>query len=148
MLDNEFKKLIDTFFHPSFLLITVLGNILLIVSVVLLYIFEVDKNPKLGSFIDALYWGVATITTVGYGDIVPVTFVGKIISIVLMFTGTVLFVSFTGILVTHLMRPDVKKESIELLKIQKDIENLKQSLLDIKTVNQRHQDQSDTSGKN
>ena len=39
------------------------------------------------SFIDAVWWSVATVTTVGYGDIVPVTMVGKILAILLMFSG-------------------------------------------------------------
>lgn len=39
------------------------------------------------NFIDAIWWSVATVTTVGYGDIVPRTLVGKAVAVVLMFSG-------------------------------------------------------------
>jgi voltage-gated potassium channel Kch len=44
------------------------------------------KNP-----FDGVYWAVTTLTTVGYGDIVPVTYLGKIISILLQLVGAMMF---------------------------------------------------------
>jgi len=41
---------------------------------------------------DALWWAVVTVTTVGYGDKVPVTLAGRIIAVVLMVAGVGLFV--------------------------------------------------------
>ena len=46
---------------------------------------------------DALWWGFATATTTGYGDITPVTIQGKILSIVLMLTGLAFFGMFTAL---------------------------------------------------
>jgi len=45
-------------------------------------------------------WGVTTVTTVGYGDITPVTDTGRIISMFLMIVGVTFFFSFTAILVS------------------------------------------------
>ncbi len=42
------------------------------------------------TFPDALWWGVVTVTTVGYGDLVPTTTVGQVTATVLMFTGVAL----------------------------------------------------------
>lgn len=48
-------------------------------SSVTLYAFESDAQPeKFGSIVRAMWWGVATLTTVGYGDVYPQTVVGKI----------------------------------------------------------------------
>lgn len=41
----------------------------------------------INSYFDGLYWAVGTLTRVGYGDIVPITIVGKIASLVLAVTG-------------------------------------------------------------
>ncbi len=46
---------------------------------------------------DALWWGFATATTTGYGDITPVTLAGKFLGILLMLTGMAIFAMFTAL---------------------------------------------------
>lgn len=62
------------------------------ISALLIYNIEPHINPTTGeetfsNFFDAIYWAVVTLTTVGYGDLYPVTVLGKIISICLMICG-------------------------------------------------------------
>ncbi len=115
----RFKRML---FHPTFLLLTVLGNLILFSCVTALYFFEHGVNPDIQSFFDSFWWGVATITTVGFGDVVPVTAAGKAIGILLMYTGTVLFISFTGVLVSLWMREEVEREIFPLEKEIKEEE--------------------------
>jgi voltage-gated potassium channel len=82
---------------PVFILLTLLGNSLIGLFSFIFFLIESGINPKLHSFIDALWWGFATATTTGYGDITPVTFQGKILGILLMLTGTAIFAMFTAL---------------------------------------------------
>ena len=70
-----------------------LGKVALVAGLVLVlaslaaYHAEHPTNPEFATVGDALWWGVVTLTTVGYGDIVPHTSAGRFAGIVIMFTG-------------------------------------------------------------
>eukprot|EP00927_Polykrikos_kofoidii_P050567 TRINITY_DN44462_c0_g1_i1.p1 TRINITY_DN44462_c0_g1~~TRINITY_DN44462_c0_g1_i1.p1 ORF type:complete len:376 (+),score=48.51 TRINITY_DN44462_c0_g1_i1:28-1128(+) len=66
------------------------GLLLLISSTILFYV-ENDHNPAFSSMMDAMWWGTATLTTVGYGDIVPTTMTGRIVGGVVAFIGIGVF---------------------------------------------------------
>src|SRR5262249_53125790 len=51
------------------------------------YDAEHPTNPGFATFKDALWWGVVTLTTGGYGDIVPKTTAGRLSGVAIMFTG-------------------------------------------------------------
>ena len=51
------------------------------------YIAEHATNPEFATYGDALWWGIVTLTTVGYGDITPITQAGRIAGVFLMLTG-------------------------------------------------------------
>jgi len=72
---------------------------LLVVSAAVLYIVEGEKQPEAyGSIPRAMWWAVATLTTVGYGDATPVTALGKVFASVTALTGIGLIAVPTGIL--------------------------------------------------
>src|SRR4030095_6064731 len=107
---KETRFLFHIFLHPTFIYLSLMGTGILLIAVTAVYFLERDLNPRLHTFFDGLWWGVSTITTVGYGDITPITFPGRLIGLVLMYTGTVLFIAFTGILVTFWTKKEIEKE--------------------------------------
>ncbi len=72
--------------------------ILVIISF-FMYYAEHDAQPdKFGSIPDAMWWGVATLTTVGYGDVVPVTPLGKLLGGLIALIGVAILALPAGIL--------------------------------------------------
>ncbi|WP_228546383.1 potassium channel family protein [Halegenticoccus tardaugens] len=66
--------------------------ILVVEALSLMYFVENAAQPKVCSSIPATLWrGVVTLTTVGYGDVYPVTVLGKVLSAVIVFVGIGLF---------------------------------------------------------
>ncbi len=65
---------------------------------------EQGVNPNLHSFRDSVWWAMVTVTTIGYGDIYPVTTVGRAIAAVLMFVGIGTVSLFTGMVAAGLLR--------------------------------------------
>ncbi len=63
-----------------YLLFTATG-IIVIGSFVIHSVESQHPDSQINSMLDAVWWTVATVTTVGYGDIVPVTYTGKIVAI-------------------------------------------------------------------
>ena len=61
-------------------------------------------NATIHNLFDALWWATSTITTVGYGDRVPVTVPGRIIGILLQVIGGLLFGSVVGTFTVYLNR--------------------------------------------
>jgi voltage-gated potassium channel len=61
-----------------------------------IFVFESESNKAIGTFGDALWWAVVTATTVGYGDVSPVTVEGRFIAVFLMLTGIGVIGIFTA----------------------------------------------------
>ena len=66
------------------------------VAAVLMYAAERQSDGTIQTFLDALWWAAATITTVGYGDVYPKTPAGRGIAVVLMLVGISLFGALTA----------------------------------------------------
>jgi len=77
-----------------FLMVLFLGS-------VAVYFFERDVQPAtFGNVPAALWWAVVTLTTTGYGDVVPITLPGRIVAALVMISGLGVFGLWTGILAT------------------------------------------------
>lgn len=119
---------------------------LLIISIVVvgssgigIYLIESPhEDAQITTLIDAFWWASATVTTVGYGDVVPVTELGRTIGIALMFIGISIIGTFISALGARLVGSRLKKhESVEsstkslIIKKINEIENLERHEVDL-----------------
>lgn len=85
----------------EFYTLSVFVGSIVLVATIAIYLFEADQpGPHVTSLMDALYWTVITVTTVGYGDIVPITTEGRMLAMVLVFAGVGVISFATSIIVT------------------------------------------------
>ncbi len=72
----------------------------------LMYLVEGGSNDKFDSIPRSIYWSIVTITTVGFGDITPVTTLGQFLSAILMIVGYAIIAVPTGIVTSELTKKD------------------------------------------
>ena len=70
---------------------------------------DVGSSGRIHSFGDAIWWSSATITTVGYGDVVPVTPLGRMIGVATMLVGISTFAVITAKMAEFLVRSDLNR---------------------------------------
>jgi len=71
------------------------------VSSFLFYILELEQNKNITNLFDSVWWSIVTLTSLGYGDICPVTVGGRIVGIFLMFFGVGLIGVIAGSVSRH-----------------------------------------------
>ena len=70
----------------------------------LIYQIEHLNNPKLNNFLDAFYFSIFTMTTVGYGDVMPISDAGKLTTVLMVLTGIALIPVQLGELFKRLIK--------------------------------------------
>ncbi len=90
------RNKIGVFLFAILILITILGTVM--------YMIESPYNQGFRSIPESIYWAVVTLTTVGYGDIAPVTAFGKFVAGLIMILGYAIIAVPTGIVTSELAR--------------------------------------------
>jgi voltage-gated potassium channel Kch len=86
---NDFRKMLTDQLAQSTLLFTLVIALILVFTIAFLVLKAEQGNShaNITTYANAVWWAFVTITTVGYGDYYPVTNLGRIFAIVLMFAG-------------------------------------------------------------
>jgi voltage-gated potassium channel len=71
-------------------------------------------DPGITSVTDGIWWAWVTVTTVGYGDVVPVTLEGKLFGALLIAMGIGLFSMITASFTVYFVEQDEQEENLEL----------------------------------
>lgn len=125
-----------TLIHPIIIrMVLSLITIFVISHWVALGWLSVSHNPldnKVDNMVDALYWSVTTLTTVGYGDITPETNSEKIYTMIIMFMGVGMYGYIIGNIASLLARWDsAKRDHIE--KLERIISFMRYKQIPLKT---------------
>ena len=136
----------------------VISFLVIVGSGVAIYLIESPyENAQITNLIDAFWWASATVTTVGYGDVVPVTEVGRLFGIGLMFVGIAIIGTFISAFGAMLIGSRLKKyESLEssakslIIKKINEIENLEKHEVEllISMVKDLHDEIKNNQSKN
>jgi voltage-gated potassium channel len=68
--------------------VAIIAVVIVVIGAAAAYRAEHPTNPEFATFGDSLWWAVVTLTTVGYGDIVPQTPAGRFVGVMIMVSGT------------------------------------------------------------
>ncbi len=105
--------------NKLFYLLFTAAGIVVIGSFVIFSVESQHPDSQINSMLDAVWWTVSTVTTVGYGDIVPVTDTGKIVAIFFMFFGIGVLGIFLSVLGTQFYKRRFETEEREFTDYQK-----------------------------
>lgn len=103
------------------------GLVILVGTIVMYNIESQVPNSKIKTLLDALWWCVSAVTTVGYGDVVPVSVIGRIVAIFYMFFGISMIAILLSVITTTFYKKRFEKEERE--KREHELNNLKNELM-------------------
>jgi voltage-gated potassium channel len=86
--------------------------------------FETDKDCNIKTPVDAIWWSLGTITTVGYGDKYPITPEGRLTAMLLMFAGVGLIGIFTAFITSSFIESEQRLEKAEIVELISEIKIL------------------------
>jgi len=89
---------------PTVRALTAAWLVVIGIASLMFYIAEARENPSVDTLFDAVWWSFVTATTVGYGDVFPVTTAGRIAAIVMMVVGIATFSALAGTVASALQR--------------------------------------------
>ena len=113
--------------HLLYLVVITTGIILAAAFAVLAIEFRYESSP-IKSIADAVWWSLATVTTVGYGDIVPATALGRIIGMLLMVVGIGAMATLISQVSASLVESRMGKRAQQPEVAESDIESLVQTV--------------------
>jgi voltage-gated potassium channel len=109
----------DVFRHriKELLISFILTSGLIVIAACLMYFAEHNAQPdKFKSIPETLYWSVVTLTTTGYGDVFPITGIGKILTGVLLMVGVAFFALPAGIITAGFLEESRKQKHHKVIR--------------------------------
>jgi voltage-gated potassium channel len=111
-------QILKIIWNHELLRVAFLILLVLFIASLSIYLVESSQNHQFSGIFDGLWWTIDTITTVGYGDKIPETTLGKIIGFLVMFTGVTLVSMFTATVSSILVAKKIKeREGLEKVKM-------------------------------
>ncbi len=115
----------------AFLAVTLVALLLLVIASIAVLQFETATASNIRTAEDAIWWAFTTITTVGYGDLYPVTSEGRIVGAALMTAGVGLFGVFSGYLASWFIGSEVRGTATDLEALRAENAELRARILNV-----------------
>ena len=126
------KNLVTYFLHrrkvTSFVAVAAISLCIMVFSAVAVLNFEDSPEANIKDAGDAFWWAFVTMTTVGYGDKVPLTVEGRIVACILMTAGAGLFATLTGFIASMFLQPEAKTAETELQRLAQEVRALAEKI--------------------
>jgi voltage-gated potassium channel len=127
LLIGTLQKAVGNVFRGRIIIYTASG-IALLIYVASLAVFDKERyqpGATINSFGKALWWSVTTVTTVGYGDVYPITNVGRVIAVMLMIGGISLAGVVTASLASWIIQRVAEQETASQVATAAQIDELR-----------------------
>jgi voltage-gated potassium channel len=118
-----FHELFKVYKIQRFLLIE--AGLILIAASLIPVLEQASDKARIKTFSDGLWWALVTVTSTGYGDFYPVTSAGRILAIILMFSGITIFSSIVGVVAFYISR---RRSVREFQRLSSQIESMDEKL--------------------
>ena len=99
----------------------IISFVLVIFSSIAILNCETEPHSNIRTASDALWWSFVTISTVGYGDLYPVTFPGRILAAIMMMAGVGLFGTFTAYVASFFLQQSELEERTREIAILQEL---------------------------
>jgi len=133
VLIEVLQKAVGDAFRGRIVVYTVSGVVLLIYTASLA-VFEKERylhGATINSFGKAIWWSITTVTTVGYGDVYPVTNAGRVIAVLLMIGGISLVGVVTASLASWIIQRVAEEEGMNQAATAAHIEDLRSEIREL-----------------
>lgn len=121
----QFLETIDVFLKKTHL-DEILGVTLLVILISTLAVYLFD--PSINSLFDSLWFVLSTITTVGYGDILPNSDIGRILGLIIITFGVFIFSAVTGAMASYFTKKVFSMDKFNITENDENIKILKEDL--------------------
>lgn len=97
--------------HKIVVFLTGIFTLVIFVGGLVYFVESVNPNSQFTSIPKSIYWAIVTITTVGFGDIVPITPIGQFLSALLMISGYAIIAVPTGIVTSEIVKSNMSQNN-------------------------------------
>jgi voltage-gated potassium channel len=114
--------------ESAFLTAVLVSFVVIVFGGIAVLHFEDGPDANIKSAGDALWWAVATMTTVGYGDKFPLSTEGRLIAVLVMTAGVGLFGVLSGLVAAWFIQPGQKEEVDDIAELRHEVKQLRETL--------------------